>query len=454
MRDVTEGSKRKNMGGPMESHRVRRITTGITLLAVVLSSFPAGGTVANGDEESPPPSAGWPQFRGPTGQGTVGAGESVPVSWSETENIAWRAKVPGSGWSSPVIDGDELWVTTSTESGRSLRAISFDLATGKLTRNIKVFDIDRAGTIHSKNGHASPTPILDGDRVYVHFGANGTACLTRSGRILWKRTLAYYHHHGSAGSPVLVDGVLVVVCDGFTGPFYDKATRPGVENLQFAVGLDAATGDVRWKTPRAGRHSYCTPLVVSVDGKPQVICPGGDHVWAYDPADGRELWNCRYEGYSVIPRPVTKNGVVFVCTGYDAASLMAIRLGGQGDVTNSHLAWRYAQGVPFTPSPVIVGDYIYLVSDNGILSCVTLGGGQLEWKQRLGGNFSASPICVEDRLYCQSEDGVTHVVRVGPKFEKLSTNKIKGKTFASPAVVDGRIYLRSDKQIYCVAEVK
>ncbi|MCY2966064.1 MAG: PQQ-binding-like beta-propeller repeat protein, partial [Planctomycetota bacterium] len=145
-------------------------------------------------------------------------------------------------------------------------------------------------------------------------------------------------------------------------------------------------------------------------------------MWGYDPTDGRELWNCRYEGYSVIPRPVTKNGVVFVCTGYDAASLMAIRLGGQGDITNSHLAWRYAQGVPFTPSPVIVGDYIYLVSDNGILSCVTLGGGQLEWKQRLGGNYSASPICVEDRLYCQSEEGVTHVVRVGPKFEKLSTN--------------------------------
>ncbi|MCY2966063.1 MAG: PQQ-binding-like beta-propeller repeat protein [Planctomycetota bacterium] len=267
MIDVTEGLDRHFVGGPIICTYVRRITTLLTLLTVGMSSFFAGGMVANADDEPTPPSASWPQFRGPTGQGMVVAGESVPVSWSETENIAWRAKVPGSGWSSPVIDGDELWVTTSTESGRSLRAISFDLTTGKLTRNIKVFDIDRAGTIHSKNGHASPTPILDGDRVYVHFGANGTACLTRSGRILWKRTLAYYHHHGSAGSPVLVDGVLVVICDGFTGPFYDKVTRPGVEQQDTArgqtqllhpagrVGRRKTAGDLSWWRPRVGVRS-------------------------------------------------------------------------------------------------------------------------------------------------------------------------------------------------------
>lgn len=392
----------------------------------------------------------WPQFRGPTGQGSASDDQEVPLTWSETENVAWKSRIPGAGWSSPVIEGDEIWLTTATESGRSLRVLSLDRTTGKVTRNIKVFDVDRAGNVHSKNGHASPTPILDGDRVYVHFGANGTACLTRSGRIVWKRTLAYYHHHGSAGSPVLVGGVLVVVCDGFTGPFYDKLVRSGVDFPQFVVGLDAGTGDIRWRTQRKGRHSYGTPLVVTGDRGTQVICPGGDHVWAYDPADGRELWSCRYEGYSVVPRPVESNGVVYVCTGYDTASLLAIRLGGEGDVTSSRVAWRLSQGVPFTPSPVIIGAHIYLLSDNGILSCVTLGGGQVVWKQRLGGNFSASPISVGDRLYCLSEDGVTHVVRVGAQCEKLATNRVKGRTLASLAVAGGRLFLRSDRQLYCI----
>lgn len=393
----------------------------------------------------------WPQFRGPTGQGTA-TDEGAPVTWSETENISWKTRLPGQGWSSPVVDGDETWVTAATESGKSLRAICCDTKTGRIVRNIKVFDVDRPGGVHPKNGHASPTPVLATNRIYVHFGANGTACLERSGKIVWKRTIAYYHHHGSAGSPVLVNGLLVLVCDGMTNPFYDKVSRPGIESPQFLVALDAETGEVRWKTARDSRHSYATPLVIHQQERAELIAPGGDHVWAYDAVTGAELWRCRYEGYSVIPRPVTADGLVYVSTGYDSASLLAIELGGKGDVTGSRIKWRLSQGVPFTPSAVVVGPHIYLLSDNGILSCVARNDGRVVWKQRLGGNASASLTAIGEKIYCQSEDGQTHVIVAGDQFQKRAVNRLKGRTFASLAVAGPRLLLRSDRFLYCLME--
>ena len=393
----------------------------------------------------------WPQFRGPTGQG-IALDEGAPVQWSETENIAWKTRLPGQGWSSPVVDGDETWVTAATESGKSLRVICCDTRTGRIVRNIKVFDVDRPGGVHPKNGHASPTPVLAPNRVYVHFGANGTACLERSGRIVWKRMVPYYHHHGSAGSPVLVEDLLVLVCDGMKAPFYDKVPRTGVESPQFLIALDAQTGEIRWNTPRESRHSYATPLVISRQGRRELIAPGGDHVWAYDAATGVELWSCRYEGYSVIPRPVTADGLVYVATGYDSASLLAIELGGTGDITGSKIRWKLSQGVPFTPSAVVLGPHLYLLSDNGILSCVARDDGRVVWKQRLGGNYSASLTAIGQKIYCQSEDGQTHVIRAGDQFEKLAVNRLKGRNFASLAVTGPRIVLRSDRFLYGLQE--
>ena len=393
----------------------------------------------------------WPQFRGPTGQG-IATDEGVAVAWSETENIAWKTRLPGQGWSSPVVDGDETWVTAATESGKSLRVICCDTRTGRIVRNIKVFDVDRPGGVHPKNGHASPTPVLAANRIYVQFGGNGTACLERSGRIVWKRTVPYYHHHGSAGSPVLVEGLLILVCDGMSGPFYDKVARAGVESPQFLLALDGQTGEIRWKTPRDSRHSYATPLVIPRAGRNELIAPGGDHVWAYDAATGVELWRCRYEGYSVIPRPVTADGLVYVATGYDSASLLAIELGGAGDITGSKIKWKLSQGVPFTPSTVILGPHVYLLSDNGILSCVAREDGAVVWKQRLGGNYSASLTAIGEKIYCLGEEGQTHVVRAGDKFQKLAVNRLKGRTFASPAVVGPRLLLRSDRFLYCIQQ--
>lgn len=413
--------------------------------------LPGGATCAAQERVTPVRlAADWPQFRGPDGLGVFAA---TPLSreWSETEGVEWKVKVPGAGWSSPVIAEGLVWLTAATDAGKDLRVLAFDAATGKLVKNIKVFDLDRAPAIHGKNSHASPTPIVSEGRVYVHFGSQGTACLDTAGKVLWKRVLPYYQHHGNGGSPVLCGGTLVVVCDGFTGPFYDKQVKPGIDAPQFAVGLSADSGEVKWRRARDGRHSYGTPLAVEVEGTPQVICPGGDSVWAYHPETGEELWRCRYEGYSVIPRPVVAGGMVFVCTGYDTASLLAIRLGGRGDVTGTHVAWKHSQGVPFTPSPVIVDRWLCLVSDNGILTCLDWQTGKQAWRERLGGNFSASPLAVGNLVYCVSEEGVTHVVRVGERCEKLGTPKIKGKTYASLGVSAGRLFLRSDKQLYCFA---
>lgn len=394
----------------------------------------------------------WPQFRGPTGQGVI-VDADPPLNWSATENVVWKRAIIGTGWSSPVIAGNDLWLTTATEAGKVVRAVRIDCRTGEIALLTKpLFDIERRVKIAAKNRHATPTPVLDGGRVFVHFGADGTACLDRNGKVLWKHVYSYYHHHGPATSPVLVDETLVIVCDGFTGPFYDQHQREGVDVPQFVMGLDAATGEIRWKTPRPSQHSYATPLVVEVNGRPQVVCPGGDGVWAYDPADGKELWSCRFKGHSVVPRPVTAQGMIFVCTGFYEPSLLAIREGAHGDCTDTHVTWRLSKGVPFVPSPIVVGEHLYLAGDEGVLSCVAVKTGKAVWKQRLGGHFAASPIVAGDRLYFTSEEGTVHVVRAGPKFEELARNQLPGKFMASPAVAGNRLYLRSDQHLYCISE--
>jgi outer membrane protein assembly factor BamB len=392
----------------------------------------------------------WPQFRGPTGQGKVESAD-LPLTWSETDNVLWKTFVMGAGWSSPVVSGNDVWLTTTTEAGKAVRAVRLDSRTGEIVVRTKpLFEIDRREKISPKNGHATPTPVLDGERVFVHFGANGTACLDRNGEVLWKRAISYYHHHGPGSSPVLAAGTLVIVCDGFTRPFYDQYAREGVDAPQFVVGLDAATGEVRWKTTRPGTHSYATPLVVEVDGRPQVVCPGGDGVWAYDPGDGKELWSCRFTGHSVIPCPVTAQGLIFVCSGYYDATLLAIRQGAHGDCTDTHVAWRLSKGVPYIPSPIVAGDHLYFVSDDGILSCVAIKTGKVAWKHRLEGRFAASPTVVGDRLYFTSDEGTVYVVQAGAKFEELARNQLPGKFMASPAVAGDRLFLRSDRYLYCI----
>ncbi len=413
----------------------------------------AAASPAKADVSEPTvPSADWPQFRGPDGQGH-GVAAKLPTKWSEITNIAWKTELPGRGWSSPVIQGNNIWMTAAVTEGSSLKLLRVDKSSGKLEQEITVFQVPTPGKVHSKNGHASPTPIVDHGRIYVHFGTHGTACLDdTTGKILWKTTLVYYHHHGPAASPILVGQRLIVPCDGYEKSFYDGEVKPGVTDFQFVTALKCDTGEVDWRTPRKGRHSYATPLLIEVDGKQQIISPGGDRVAAYDPDTGAEIWSVRYTGYSLIPRPVFGHGLVFICTGYDNAQLLAIRPDGKGDVTDTHVAWSVKQGIPFTPSPILVGDELYFVNDGGIGTCLEAETGKMIWKRRFGGNFSASPILADGKLYFVAEEGTTHVIEPGKQYKRLATNKINGTTFASPAVSGAALYLRSDKFLYRIEE--
>jgi outer membrane protein assembly factor BamB len=377
----------------------------------------------------------WPEFRGPTGQGLSEA-RGLPATWSETQNVRWKTAIPGRGWSSPTIQGDRIWLTTATEEGRSLRILRLDRNTGAVLLNVELFRLKSPGPLHAKNSLASPTPVLEAGRVYVHFGANGTACLTDTGEIVWKTRLDYDNgQHGPGGSPVLYDDLLIVSCDG--------------QQTQYVVALDKRTGKTRWKKFREGAQAYTTPLVVRLPAGDQVISPGAFRTIAYDPRTGKELWQVRYgDGFSNVPRPVYGNGLVYLCTGFHQPQLLAVRLDGRGDVTKSHIAWSLKRGVSLTPSPLLVGDELYLVSDNGIATCMDAKTGAPHWQVRLGGNHSASPLYADGRIYFLSEEGESVVIEPGKEFKRLATNRLDGQTLASMAVSSGSIFVRSQTHLY------
>jgi outer membrane protein assembly factor BamB len=377
----------------------------------------------------------WPQFRGPDGQGHSDE-DGLPLQWSETQNIAWKTAIPGRGWSSPVIRGNRIWLTTATDEGKSLRAVALDRETGKLLKNIEIFHLQSPGTINTKNSCASPTPILENDRVYLHFGAFGTACITQSGETVWKTRLAYDNgQHGPGSSPVLYEDLLIVSCDG--------------RDVQYVVALDKKTGKVHWKKRREGDQAYSTPLVVRLREGDQVISPGALRTIAYEPRTGKEIWQVRYgNGFSNVPRPVFGHGLAYICTGFQEPSLLAVRVDGHGDVTRSHIAWALSRGVPLTPSPLLVGNELYMTSDNGIATCVDALTGQEHWRIRIGGSYSASPVYADGRIYFLSEEGRSEVIAPGKEYRVLATNQIDGATLASMAVAQGSIYIRSQTHLY------
>jgi outer membrane protein assembly factor BamB len=380
----------------------------------------------------------WPEFRGPTGQGHSPE-RDLPLEWSESRNILWKTPVVGRGWSSPVVAGGRVWVTTATEARGtvSLRALAFDSESGREVINTEVFRIGGARLTNVKNSHASPTPILEGDRVYVHFGALGTAALTTAGEIVWKTRLPYESQHGNGGSPALYGDLLIISCDG--------------SDTAFVIALDKKTGKTRWKTDRRypADQAYSTPLMIRVGERDQVVSVGAYRAAAYDLQTGREVWRVRYEdGFSNVPRPVAGHGLVYIATGFQQPSLIAVRPDGTGDVTKTHVAWTLQRGAPLTPSPLIVGDELYLVSDIGVASSVDARTGQTHWQQRLGGNYSASPVFADGRIYFQSEEGLTTAIAPGKTFRKLATSELDGAMLASMAVAGGSIFIRTDSHLY------
>jgi outer membrane protein assembly factor BamB len=385
----------------------------------------------------------WPEFRGPTGQGHSSE-RGLPLDWSESRNIAWKVAVPGLGWSSPVVAAGRIWLTTAVkERGGSMRALAYDAETGRQLVNVEVFRSRSGDPLNAKNSLASPTPVIDGNMVYVHFGAEGTAALTSNGDVVWKTRLPYESQHGNGGSPI-VFGDLVI----FSGDGSDTA---------FVAALDKQTGKVRWKTSRRqpADQAYSTPLVIRVGDRDQVVSVGAYRAAAYDPQSGKEIWRVGYaDGFSNVPRPVFGHGLVYIATGFQQPTLVAVRADGMGDVTRTHVAWTLRRAAPLTPSPLLVGDEMYIVSDNGIASCLDAVSGAIHWQQRLGGSYSASPVFADGRIYFLNEDGGATVIAPGKTFTRLATSQLDGATLASMAVSGGSIFVRTDKFLYRIRQIE
>ena len=395
-------------------------------------------------------SAQWPQFRGPDGQGHSVA-EGIPLQWSESQSVTWKTEIPGQGWSSPVISGNQVWLTSSQEDGKSLRAICVDRTSGQLIHNVEVLRTDDIGPKHVQNGYASPTPVLDGKHTFVHFGPRGTICLNTNGEILWKNTsLPFTAPQGAASSPILHGDKLILCCDG--------------TDSQFLAALDKQTGTILWMQPRQHlervsangfyKMAYSTPLISEVDGIAQLVATSAEHVAAYDVETGSEIWWMPYEGFSLVGRPSFGNGMFYVVGSItlDHHAIYAIRPGGEGKIADTQLAWQKSGGIPHVPSPLLIEKELYIVHDKGTAMCFDALTGDVVWKNRLGGNFRASPIQVRDRIYFCSQEGETTVVQSGREFKVLATNQLDGMFLASPAIAGRSLFLRSDTHLYRIED--
>lgn len=402
----------------------------------------------------------WAQFRGPTGQGLSDA-KGLPLTWSETENVKWKTPIHGKAWSSPVVFGDQVWLTTATADGKELSVLTLDRATGKIIRDQKLFDVEKPQFIHAFNSAASPTPAIEAGRIYITFGSPGTACLdTKTGKVLWeRRDFVCDHWRGAGSSPTIWRNLLILHFDG--------------ADQQYVVALDKQTGKTVWKTNRsidfqdldpAGkpkadgdfRKAFATPLVVEHEGKPLLISVGSKATYGYEPATGKELWRIedrRYHSGSVCP--LYGHGLIFTATGLAKGELWAVRPGGSGIVTDTHVAWKAVRNVPNRPSPVLVGDLLFMVAqDTGVVTCLDAKTGQEIWSERLPGkgNHSTSPIYAEGRLYFANENGESFVLEAGREFKVLATNKLEAGCMASFAVAGKALFVRTKNALYRIEQ--
>jgi outer membrane protein assembly factor BamB len=402
---------------------------------------------------SSPLAADWPQFRGPDGNG-LAASRELPLAWAEGKNVRWKTAVHGRAWSSPVILGDQVWMTTATEDGRDLFAMAVDRRTGKVLYDLKLFHVEKPQFAHSFNSYASPTPAIEPDRVYVTFGSPGTAAIdTRTGKVLWeRRDIECNHFRGAGSSPVIFEDLLLMHFDG--------------SDRQFVVALDKKTGRTVWRTERSidfqdlgpdgkpqaegdFRKAFATPHVIPVAGRPVFVSVGSKAAYGYDPRTGKELWRIEERSnHSASPRPIAAHGLVYYTSGWASGQLLAVRPDGSGDATNSHVVWRATQGVPKKPGIIVLDDLIFMVNDVGILTCLEAKTGETVWKGRIEGTYSASPIAGAGRVYFFSEDGKTTVIEAGRELKILAENQLDDGFMASPAV-DGRaLILRTRTHLY------
>jgi len=403
--------------------------------------------------------ADWPDFRGPWQNGHVLApGNSkpvgLPVKWSEQENVKWKTPIPHAGWSTPVVLEGRIWLTTATEDGKEFFGICVDADSGKILFHERLFHCDTPEPLGNKvNAYASPSPVIERGRVYLHFGSYGTACLdTKSFKSLWKREdLPCRHFRGPGSSPVLFNNFLILTMDGI--------------DVQYLAALDKQSGKTVWKTDRTTdwndlgpdgkpaaegdfRKAYTTPIFIEASGATQMISSGSKAAYGYDPVTGAELWKVGYGGYSTAGRPVSGKGLVFISTGFGKTEYLAVRPDGRGDVTDSHVVWRTPRGVPKLPSPVLVDDLLFLLGDNGVMRCVEAVTGHEVWQERIFGECYASVIYGDGNLFCFDQTGKSVVLKAGRSLEVLATNTLEDGFMASPAVLGRALILRTKRNLY------
>jgi outer membrane protein assembly factor BamB len=390
----------------------------------------------------------WPQFRGPQDDGTSDA-IGLPLRWSETENIAWKTPIHDHGWSSPVIWGGQIWLTTASEDGKQLFAVCVDRDSGRVIHDVKVFDVAKPEKIASVNSYASPTPVIEEGRVYVHYGTYGTACLnTQSGDVVWtRRDLNCDHHMGPGASPILYGDLMIFTVDGC--------------DVQFVIALDKRTGETAWKTDRTvdlsrvhymTRKCYGTPTVYRTAERLEMITPASRGLFAYDPLSGKELWKLRTRGWSISPRPIYHAGLLFLVTDYDRPELWAVKPDGNGERGEDAIVWSLRKGAPSTPSFLVIDGTVLLVSDGGIALALDAKSGEVIWRERLDGNYSASPLYADGRAYFFNHDATATVIEAGPQYKQLASNRLDGEMRASPAVSGRSLFLRTRTHLYRVEE--
>ena len=414
----------------------------------------------------------WPQFRGANGDGKV-AGQKVPIEFGESKNVTWKTTLPGRAWSSPVVADGVIWATTAIEVFPSdeereailtkqgvdkrkfkqlqvaknidLKLLKIDLKSGELLKTVDLTTVNAPDAIHTLNTYASPTPVIDGDHIYCHFGTYGTFCLDRSSVAkVWDRQLPLNHAVGPGSSPFIYGNMLVLI--------QDRMDR------QYVTALNKSTGETIWEKDRPEmdaksgdqKKAYCTPLSIKdKQGREQLICMASQWMVAYEPKTGNEIWRVRHgKGFSVVPHPIYHDGVVYFATGFGSNELWAVSVDGSGDVSDTHVRWQVTKGVPAKSSPLIHDGLIYLIDDNGVAACIEAKSGDEVWKKRIGGKFSSSPLLVGDHIYMGSHEGVVTVLKPGTKGEVVATNNIEGQIMATPAVVDNAMILRTAEAIY------
>lgn len=394
----------------------------------------------------------WRDYRGPAFDGCAPPGAKVPLRFSEQENLKWKRRIPGQGWSSPVVLAGRVWLTTADTRGRKMSVLGVDLETGVVVVERVVFENRKVENKNRLNSYASPTAAVEPGRVYVHFGSYGTACLdARDGATIWKRRdIRCDHMEGPGSTPFLWNDLLIFHMDG--------------GDVQFVIALDKETGKTRWKTGRSEdltelipdkRKAYSTPILIEVAGQERLICSGAVATMALAPKTGKELWKVRHGGFSMSSRPLHADGMLFLNTGFMRPQLLAVKAAGAGDVTGEEgaIAWTYRRGVPTMSSACLVGGRIYMVSDGGIATCLDAAKGEALWRKRIGGNYSASPLHVGGRIYFFARDqGKVVVLKAGDRFEKLAENQLGDGFMASPAVVGNALVLRSKRHLYRVEE--